>query len=51
MENAAQAGLLGQGDSHARVPHARTMGMQEVRLLALRRLCDGIDLQLFGDRK
>ena len=43
------AGLLGPGDVHVCVPHERTMRIQEVHLLALHCLCDGIDFQLFGD--
>ena len=42
------AGLLGPGDVHVCVPHDRTMRIQEVHLLALHCLCDGIDSQLFG---
>ncbi len=42
------AGLLGPGDVHVCVPHERTMRIQEVHLLALHCLCDGIDFQLFG---
>jgi D-sedoheptulose 7-phosphate isomerase len=42
------AGLLGPADVHVCVPHERTMRIQEVHLLALHCLCDGIDFQLFG---
>ena len=42
---------LAPGDVHICVPHARTMRIQEVHLLALHCLCDGIDTQLFGDKK
>ena len=42
------AGQLGPGDVHVCVPHDRTMRIQEVHLLALHCLCDGIDFQLFG---
>jgi D-sedoheptulose 7-phosphate isomerase len=45
------AALLGQGDVHICVPHQRTMRIQEVHLLALHCLCDGIDAELFGDKK
>jgi D-sedoheptulose 7-phosphate isomerase len=45
------AAALGQGDVHVCVPHSRTMRIQEVHLLALHCLCDGIDLQLFGEQK
>ncbi len=42
---------LGAGDVHVCVPHSRTMRIQEVHLLALHCLCDGIDTQLFGEKK
>ena len=43
--------LLGGGDVHICVPHQRTMRIQEVHLLALHCLCDGIDAELFGDKQ
>jgi D-sedoheptulose 7-phosphate isomerase len=42
---------LGAGDVHVCVPHERTMRIQEVHLLALHCLCDGIDSLLFGAQK
>jgi D-sedoheptulose 7-phosphate isomerase len=45
------AALLGQGDVHICVPHQRTMRIQEVHLLALHCLCDGIDADLFGEKE
>ncbi len=45
------AAVLGAGDVHVCVPHARTMRIQEVHLLVLHCLCDGIDSLLFGDSK
>jgi D-sedoheptulose 7-phosphate isomerase len=45
------AAELAAADVHVCVPHKRTMRIQEVHLLALHCLCDGIDSQLFGDRK
>ncbi len=45
------AALLGAGDVHVCVPHTRTMRIQEVHLLTLHCLCDGIDIQLFGEKK
>lgn len=42
------AAALGAGDVHVCVPHQRTMRIQEVHLLVLHCLCDGIDSQLFG---
>jgi D-sedoheptulose 7-phosphate isomerase len=45
------AALLDAHDVHVCVPHTRTMRIQEVHLLALHCFCDGIDSQLFGDKK
>jgi D-sedoheptulose 7-phosphate isomerase len=45
------AGVLGPDDIHICVPHTRTMRIQEVHLLALHCLCDGIDTRLFGEKK
>ena len=45
------AALLAAGDVHVCVPHKRTMRIQEVHLLALHCLCDGIDSELFGEKK
>jgi D-sedoheptulose 7-phosphate isomerase len=45
------AAELGPDDVHICVPHTRTMRIQEVHLLALHCLCDGIDAQLFGEQK
>jgi D-sedoheptulose 7-phosphate isomerase len=45
------AALLGKDDVHVCVPHTRTMRIQEVHLLALHCLCDGIDTMLFGEKK
>jgi len=42
---------LGPGDVHVCVPHERTVRVQEVHLLVLHCLCDGIDAQLYGERK
>src|SRR3970282_1526362 len=42
---------LGAGDVHVCVPHERTMRIQEVHLLVLHCLCDGIDSLLFGAQK
>jgi len=42
------AGLLAAEDIHICVPHAATARIQEVHLLVLHCLCDGIDHQLFG---
>ena len=40
------AGLVSPEDVHICVPHKRTARIQEVHLLALHCLCDGIDFQL-----
>jgi D-sedoheptulose 7-phosphate isomerase len=45
------AAELAAEDVHVCVPHRRTMRIQEVHLLALHCLCDGIDSLLFGDKK
>ena len=42
------AALLGADDVHICVPHKTTARIQEVHLLALHCICDGIDFQLFG---
>ena len=39
------------GDVHVCVPHERSMRIQEVHLLVLHCLCDGIDTQLYGEKK
>ncbi len=45
------ASALGGDDVHVCVPHTRTMRIQEVHLLVLHCLCDGIDSQLYGDKR
>jgi D-sedoheptulose 7-phosphate isomerase len=40
--------LLGPADVHICVPHAQTARIQEVHLLTIHCLCDGIDCQLLG---
>lgn len=42
------AGLLNDADVHICVPHKQTPRIQEVHLLSLHCLCDGIDHQLLG---
>jgi len=42
-------GLLRESDVHICVPHDRTARIQEIHLLALHCLCDGIDWHLLGD--
>jgi len=43
--------LLGPGDAHVCVPHDRTARIQEVHLLVLHCLCDGIDYRLYGGKQ
>ncbi len=43
------AGMLMETDIHLCVPHDRTMRIQEVHILLLHALCDGIDALLLGD--
>lgn len=43
------AGMLQANDIHLCVPHDRTMRIQEVHILLLHALCDGIDALLLGD--
>lgn len=45
------AAHLGPEDVHVCVPHDRTVRIQEVHLLALHCLCDGIDELLFGAKR
>ena len=40
--------MLRADDVHVCVPHKITARIQEVHLLALHCMCDGIDFQLFG---
>ncbi|MSQ49508.1 MAG: phosphoheptose isomerase [Betaproteobacteria bacterium] len=47
----SMAAEISAEDVHVCVPHVRTMRIQEVHLLALHCLCDGIDTQLFGEKK
>lgn len=41
--------ILGPNDIHLCVPHERTMRIQEIHILLLHILCDGIDAFLLGD--
>lgn len=45
----AIAAMLSEDDIHLCVPHDRTMRIQEVHILLLHVLCDGIDALLLGD--
>jgi D-sedoheptulose 7-phosphate isomerase len=42
------AKMLTDADVHINVPHARTARIQEVHLVAIHCICDGIDVALFG---
>jgi D-sedoheptulose 7-phosphate isomerase len=44
----AMAKRLTDADVHICVPHERTARIQEVHLLTIHCLCDGIDVALFG---
>jgi D-sedoheptulose 7-phosphate isomerase len=45
------AEVLRETDVHISVPHDRTARIQEVHLLALHCICDGVDAQLLGDQE
>jgi D-sedoheptulose 7-phosphate isomerase len=42
------AKMLTDADVHINVPHARTARIQEVHLVTIHCICDGIDVALFG---
>lgn len=46
----AMATMLNDDDAHICVPHDRTARIQEVHLLTIHCICDGIDDALFGDQ-
>ncbi|MCO7642883.1 phosphoheptose isomerase [Pseudomonas sp. S 311-6] len=48
-DGGAMPDLLSTEDVHLCVPHDRTMRIQEVHILLLHALCDGIDALLLGD--
>ena len=41
--------VLGEADIHICVPHDRTARIQEVHILALHCICDGVDAMLLGE--
>ncbi len=43
--------ILNETDVHICVPHERTARIQEVHLLTLHCLCDGVDAMLLGDQE
>lgn len=44
------ATMLGENDAHICVPHDRTARIQEIHLLTIHCICDGIDNALFGEQ-
>jgi len=44
------ATMLNESDAHICVPHDRTARIQEVHLLTIHCICDGIDNALFGEQ-
>ena len=48
-EGGDMATMLHENDIHLCVPHERTMRIQEVHIVLLHALCDGIDALLLGD--
>jgi D-sedoheptulose 7-phosphate isomerase len=44
-------GVLRETDVHVCVPHERTARIQEVHLLVLHCICDGVDTQLLGEQE
>ncbi|MBD8531723.1 MULTISPECIES: phosphoheptose isomerase [unclassified Massilia] len=47
-DGGALAKLLTDADVHINVQHSRTARIQEVHLVAIHAICDGIDVALFG---
>jgi D-sedoheptulose 7-phosphate isomerase len=47
-DGGALAKLLTEADVHINVQHSRTARIQEVHLVAIHCICDGIDVALFG---
>lgn len=43
--------VLGESDIHICVPHKRTARIQEIHLLTIHCLCDGIDVMLLGEEE
>ena len=43
------AQMLTDADVHINVPHSRTARIQEVHLLTIHSICDGLDVALFGE--
>ena len=41
--------MLTEADVHINVPHSRTARIQEVHLVAIHSMCDGLDVALFGE--
>ena len=47
-DGGALARMLTDADVHINVPHSRTARIQEVHLVTIHCICDGIDVALFG---
>lgn len=47
-DGGALAKMLTDADVHINVPHSRTARIQEVHLVTIHCICDGIDVALFG---
>ena len=47
-DGGALGNMLTDADVHINVPHARTARIQEVHLVTIHAICDGIDVALFG---
>jgi D-sedoheptulose 7-phosphate isomerase len=43
------AQMMTDADVHINVPHSRTARIQEVHLVAIHSICDGLDVALFGE--
>lgn len=41
--------MMTEADVHINVPHTRTARIQEVHLVAIHSICDGLDVALFGE--
>jgi cobyric acid synthase len=51
IDGNAPGALLRETDVHICVPHERTARIQEVHILVLHCICDGVDAQLLGDQE
>ena len=51
LDGGKMNGVLRETDVHICVPHERTARIQEVHILAIHCICDGVDAQLLGDQE